>query len=132
MLSLWDLEVASFCSVICPILTADTTSKNNSVSSYFMKTRKVNRAAYRILEIELIEAIIFWFNVFFLVKLSFSIYAFQLLYQTKITQDIFYLCFVLYLNSILRKWFSFELILRYLWEHFMWFSSQRSTSPDLS
>ena len=87
--SFWDLEVASFCSVICPILT-DITSKNNSVSLYFVKTREVNRAAYRILETELIEVIIFWFCVFFLAKLSFSIYAFQLLYQTKITQGIFW------------------------------------------
>ena len=34
---------------------------------------EVNRAAYRILETELIEVIIFWFRVFFLAKLSFSI-----------------------------------------------------------
>jgi len=87
--SFWDLEVASFCSVICPILN-DITSKNNSVSLHFVKIREVNRAAYRILEIELIEVIIFWFRVFFLAKLSFSIYAFQLLYQTKITQGIFW------------------------------------------
>lgn len=49
---------------------------------------------------QLIEAIIFWFNVFFLVKLLFSMYAFQLLYQIKIAWGIFYLCFVLYLSSI--------------------------------